>query len=139
MKKMKYVKLFEYFHFTGEENGQYLKLEITGDELRLSVHPSKLEEVKDMLPEGEENAEGIFMELFEDIQANSCYDYVENLGNVGFGLTEAPGILCNYDTSDKGGFIEKDDSHVYFYNSYMVEDFVRLLANGEVVIFNEAK
>jgi hypothetical protein len=81
-----------------------------------------------------------FDEYFEEIQSNSEYIYHYDLGQSGFGLTEAPGITLGYGYDDNGEFTDEgnDDSEVYYFNEYQIESFVDKLIDKGFVIFQKA-
>lgn len=82
-----------------------------------------------------------FDEYFEDIQGNSEYRYFDDIGEVGFGLTSAPGITDGYYYDDDGKLTDADheDSEVYWFPNYQVEDFTETLKNEGKVFFERAE
>ena len=110
---------FNYLYIKEVPNG--LKLELTDE----GINGYKEEEINDMY------------DLFEDIQANSEMAYIDNAGDMGFGLTEAPIITDGYYYDDMGEFTDEgvEDSKVYVWNDYMIKDlFATLMEQGSVVL-----
>jgi len=110
---------FNYLYLKEVPNG--LKLELTDE----GINGYKKEEINDMY------------DLFEDIQANSEIAYIDNAGDMGFGLTEAPIITDGYFYDDMGEFTDEgvQDSKVYVWNDYMIKDlFATLMEQGSVVL-----
>jgi len=74
-----------------------------------------------------------FDQLFDDIQGNSELMYVENAGQVGLGITDAPAITDGYYYGDEGEMVPNIDAAVYYDNDYMLRDFAEVLKDeGEV-------
>ena len=138
---MGFVKTFENFRFGGEsESGKYVKLDVKNNSLAISLTAQGIVEVKDVMQDKNKRTEfDIFPELFEDIQVNTDYDYFPDLGEAGFGLTEAPGFIYGYGIGDTGEYTETEESEIYYYNNYMIEDFVKLLSEGNTVYFVKHK
>jgi ribosomal protein L37AE/L43A len=116
-------------------NGIYLSVIPERGGLKLSLTESGKEFA-------EENglSEINFWEIFDDIEGNSEYIYVANLGEEGFGLTDAPGIIWGYEIGEDGELIETPDSELFYYNNYMLDDFgVKLAKNGSVIFMGEPK
>ena len=110
---------FNYLYVTEVPNG--LKLELTDE----GINGYNEEEINDMY------------DLFEDIQANSEMAYIDNAGDMGFGLTEAPIVTDGYFYDDNGDFTDEGhlDSKVYVWNDYMLKDlFATLMEQGSVVL-----
>ena len=84
--------------------------------------------------------ENNFSDYFEDIQGNSEYMFHFDLGEAGFGLTDAPGITDGYFFDDDGKFTdgEHENSEVYWFPNYMVEDFTEMLKKYGKVFFTKA-
>lgn len=112
------------------ETGEFISLEIIENGLKIKLNSSKEEDARDEIGNIDEVS---FNRLFEDIESNSDFIYSENIGNLGFGLTDSPGILFSYNISDEGSFEETTDSVLYYYNDYAINNFVeKLFENGEV-------
>lgn len=110
---------FNYLYLTEVPNG--LKLELTDE----GINGYNEEEINDMY------------DLFEDIQANSEIKYIDNAGDMGFGLTDAPIVTDGYYYDDNGDFTDEGvvDSKVYVWNDYMLKDlFATLMEQGSVVL-----
>jgi hypothetical protein len=115
------------------EEGEYISLELIDNGLKV-----KLNDASSAKGEIGEVSEVSFHKLFEDIEVNSDFKYSDDLGTSQMGLTEAPGFLFSYNISDDGTFEESESSVLYYYNDYMVKNFVEeLFENGEV-IFTQA-
>ena len=113
-----------------KDGGRYL--DIVSDKNKLIITPTKegLEEIKE-LREARHGDRVIMSELFEDIRNNS------ELGEMGFGLTSAPGITDGYYYDDDGEFTDKGhtDSRLYYFDNYMLRSEIDDLVNrGEVVL-----
>jgi hypothetical protein len=65
--------------------------------------------------------EKFLYELFEDISSNSEWDYANDLGESGFGLTNSPGFI--FGNRDEDGEWE-DDVEVFHFNWYMLRSFL---------------
>jgi hypothetical protein len=79
--------VFNYLYIRKVPNG--LKLELT-DEGIIAYTEEEISEMYD---------------LFEDVQGNSEMSYIDNAGDMGFGLTEAPIITDGYYYDDNGDFL----------------------------------
>lgn len=112
-------------------NGNNITLEIADKSLKLTITSSGKELLEDI---GMDEAN--FSELFEDIQVNSAFSFLPSVSELG-ALSEAPGITYEYELSDTGEFVENEDSRLFYYNDYMLNNFVEELFNGETVIFTE--
>lgn len=143
---MKNIKgFFEFINEAYEKNeewrGRYLKLEVVPN--GLIVHLT--EEGRKEAEENKDNeshclCENNFYEYFEDIQVNSEWLYHHDIGTAGFGLTEAPGFTDGYYMDDDGELTDKghDDSEVYWFPNYMVENFCETLLKEGEVFFSKA-
>jgi hypothetical protein len=113
------VDKWEYIYLTKTPNG--LKVELTDE----GIEAYNDEEVIEMY------------DLFEDIQANSEWNFIDDAGQVGFGLTSAPIITDGYYYDDDGNFTDEghSDSRLYVWNDYMVKDlFATLMEQGAVTL-----
>ena len=151
---MKYIK--EYNSFINENMGnnnrqfRYLDLEPLEFGLKISLNEDGLKRVE----EDDDLTEQNFYEYFDDIQANTEYIFFNDMGEAGFGLTEAPGITYGYYYNDKGDLTDEDeiikdedeieediiikhseDSEVYYFEPYMIKDFTAELKEKGYVIF----
>lgn len=120
------------------EQNEYLKIFAVKNGIKLELTPEGKEELEDQIDKIESDQP--FVELFESIQGNSEMEYHIDLGEMGFGLTSAPGITDGYYHDDNGEYTdgENKDSKVYYYSNYMVKSFLMEMYNGNDVIFNEA-
>lgn len=127
------------------ENDIYVKEEILGKLIRVKFSENSLklfltEEGIEMVQDNENLDESDFVQnYFEDIQVNSDIEYISNLGEAGFGLTDAPGFIVGYDMDDNGEYIETPESKLYYYNEYAIHNFLEILREDEYVIFTEQK
>ena len=80
-------------------------------------------------------------DLFEDVGANSEWAYVDDAGQVGFGLTSAPIITDGFYMDDDGEFTDDghSDSKVYVWNNYMIKDLFETLMEQGSVELSEVK
>ena len=80
----------------------------------------------------------LFWELYEGIQNNSDYLFHINLGEDGFGLTDAPGISFGY-IIDRDGQYEQQttNSYVFYYKDYMYTNFIEELESNGRLIFTK--
>jgi len=133
--RLKVVDKYE----TGGEVGrefQYLKLTPKDNGLEISLTKEGKEKVKE---DGltYDNA----YDYFEDIQGNSEYLYHNNLGESGFGLTDAEGITDGYHYGDDGEY-ETDypeSAKLYFFNRSALVFWGDELKEEGSVFFTEAK
>jgi len=114
---------FKYLYVKQVPNG--LKLELTDE----GINGYKDEEIYEMY------------DLFEDVQANSEMTYIDNAGDMGFGLTEAPIITDGYFYDDNGDLTDdgNTDSKVYVWNDYMLKDLFQTLMEQGSVVLTEVK
>lgn len=144
---MKHIKEFEKFkineNLNNKQSFRYLDIEILPNGLKIILNEDGYNYIKDEDINVEEKdyqkLQSLFDDLFDDVQGNSEYMYIENIGDFGFGLTEAPGITDGYYYDDNGDLKETDEtSELYYYEQYQINDFVeKLITNGEV-IFDKA-
>lgn len=144
---MKHIKGFEKFkineNLNNKQSFRYLDIEILPNGLKIILNEDGYDYIKDEDINVEEKnyqkLQSLFDDLFDDVQGNSDYMYIANIGDFGFGLTEAPGITDGYYYDDNGDLKETDEtSELYYYEQYQINDFVeKLITNGEV-IFDKA-
>ncbi len=137
-KQKKFLKLYNKMEQGGDvgksREFRYIKLEPVKGGLKISLTDDGLEEA---------NEEGLdwqkFYDLFDDVQGNSEYVYLDDGGNSGFGLTQAPMILEGYYIDDEGEYKTDypESAKVYYFGDYMVNDFAELLHKNGEVIFTE--
>jgi hypothetical protein len=133
------IKKYEQFikeEFSYNQEGAFVGVKFISNSMELYLTNEGKEKIKEDKDLDELN---FFDEYFEDIQVNSDIEFVSNLGEAGFGLTDAPGFMVNYDIDDKGQHVETSDSKLYYYNDYMLYNFLEVLKRDGVVIFNEQK
>ena len=139
---MKNIKSYNQFneskineHLYNDFGGQYLSLERLPNGIKISLTEEGKTKVLD-----EGISEDTFIDYFDDIRGNSELDFHYDLGSMGFGLTEAPGITDGYYYDDEDTYTDGDneDSEVYYYDDYMLKDFTKELADNGFVIFHKA-
>lgn len=138
---MKHIKNFKLFNesLNNSYSGRYLELEALPNGLKISLTPEAKEELEEILPEEKIHDDDI-SDMFDDIQGNSEYLFHLDMGIVGFGLTEAPGITDGYQINDDYTEYELigDTAEVYYYGDYMIKSFKKELKNNGYVIFDKA-
>jgi len=115
-------------------SGRYLELATQGNKLHIFLTDEGKEWIEENGPLTEQN----FSDLFEDIQGNSEMMYLQNLGDAGLGMTEAPGITDGYFYGEKGELENHADAKLWYYNDYAINDFAEKLSNDGEVDFDEA-
>lgn len=133
------IKKYEQFikeEFSYNQEGAFVGVKFISNSMELYLTNEGKEKIKEDKDLDELN---FFDEYFEDIQVNSDIEFASDLGEAGLGLTEAPGFMVNYDIDDKGQHVETSDSKLYYYNDYMLYNFLEVLKRDGVVIFNEQK
>jgi len=121
---------------------RYLELKPGKTGLELSLTEEGKEFAKEKKDEGVADV-FILPDLFDDVQGNSEYIFHPNMGDSGFGLTDAPGITDGYHHSeDVHGAFDTDfpkTARVFWYPQYENHDMVEdMLEEGKVVL-TEAK
>lgn len=121
-------------HETNElHSGNYLNLErIPNGNLKISL----TDDGKDRVVEENIN-EITFYDYFEDISANSCLYYIEDISSLGF-MNESPGITLGYYYDDNGNFTDLDNeefSEVFYYTKSNIKNFTEELTEEGSVIF----
>jgi len=117
-----------------EKEGNFIVFSFTANgNLKITLTPEGIEKA-----ESESLSELNFDEYVEDITTNSDYDYVWNVGEIGLGLTDAPGILFAYDIADDGDYLETEDSELFYYEPYQLHDFGEMLKKNGYVVFDKA-
>ena len=141
---MKHLKAFE-FYKSNIEYYNYLNLEEVenGILIYISEEPKDyllLHEYEDKYEIFGEMEEDNFSDYFEDIQSNSEYTYVHDLGEIGLGLTSAPGIIKGYYFGDDGNLTCDDEDYceVYYFDNYQIESFTDILKKDGKVFFTKA-
>ncbi len=122
------VRHFRYIDITPTENG-----------LQLSLNEEGIEEVNDLKADEKSDAE-IWYELFDDVQGNSEYNFHANMGDSGFGLTDAEGITDGYYMGDDSEYVTDypKSAKVYWFPDYMIKSPLdEMMENGKVV-FDES-
>lgn len=135
MNHLKNFKIFVNENIKPIRHFRYIDIEELPNGLKISLNEEgKIKATEDVLTEDN------FDDYFDDVRGNSEYNYIYNLGEAGFGLTEAPGIVDGYYTNDDGYLTDdgRDDSKVYYYNDYMLKDFTKELSDNGFVIFTKA-
>lgn len=137
MKQLKFLKLYENYNESlypaHDQAGRYITITVKENGIVITLTPEGKTELEDIGIE-----ENKFGDLIDDIQGNSSWRYIHDLGQGGFGLTEAQGFIYGYDLADDGEYLETEDSSLYYYNEYMLNDFVEILYKNGSVFFNKA-
>ena len=113
------VNEFDYLYLRPTKNGLIIELTDKG------IEAYNNEEIYEMY------------DLFEDVNSNSEWSYIDNAGDVGLGLTEAPVITDGYYFDDNGEFTDEGvkGSRLYVWNDYMIKDlFDTLMEQGQVTL-----
>lgn len=122
------------------EHYRYISLIKVPNGIKVELDEQGKEFIAELKEDGKSD-DDIFSELFDDVQGNSEYTFIENGGNAGFGLTDAPMILDGYHYGDNGGY-ETDypeSAKVYYFGDYMVVSPLEVMLKDGHVIFTEAK
>ena len=119
-----------------EYSGNYLDLEILPNGLWIHLN----EDGKLKNEEDDDLTQQNFWDYFEDIEGNSDWKYIDDMGEAGFGLTQAPGIIQGYYIDDNSKLTDDEDenSKVYYYDNYMINDFTDKLKENGKVFFHKA-
>ena len=117
----------------------YLILEKLPNGLKVSLTEEGKQEVADW-NESEIEDDRKLYDLFDDVQGNSEYKFVFDLGEAGFGLTQASGITDGYYYDDKGDLTDKghSDSEVYYHNNYAYHSILWYILQDGYIILNKA-
>jgi hypothetical protein len=125
------------------EHYRYVTIQKVNGGLKISLNEEGIEEIKDLKDDDKSDLD-IWAELFEDVQGNSEYIFHSDMGNSGFGLTNAEGITYGY-------YYEGEDIHnlyktdypesakVYWFPNYMVESPLETMIENGNVVFTEAE
>lgn len=136
---MKRIKTFEkYFQinemYVTKYSGQYLELEqLDNGDLKIMLTPEGKQEAYE-----EELNIFNFSDFFDDIRGNSELYFIEDIGEVGLGMSSAPAITDGYYYNEEGEFTDDDhdDSEIFIYDDYMIKDFTKELYDNGYVIFS---
>ena len=138
--KREFITNFDTFINERYEKGNNAKNIFSGNYVTLTVMPNGLKLV--LTKEGADEMMSMsyadiktdqFYDLFEDIAVNSAFDYHENLGDAGLGMTDAPGFTYEYSIGDDGEYVENEESEIYIFNDYAIITFMeKLKEEGEV-------
>jgi hypothetical protein len=127
----------EHENHDSKDHGRYLDLEKVSNGLWIHLNDDGKKE-----NEEEDNlSQERFWDYFEDIEVNSDWNYVDDLGEAGFGLTNAPGFTYGYHPDEESGKLTDDgdeSSEVYYYDNYMITDFTDKLKEDGKVFFHKA-
>lgn len=121
-------------------NGRYVNLEVVENGLWIHLTDEGREELNDIIERKHEYLDYEFYELFDDIRANSVWLYHDDMGEAGFGLTNAPGFTYEYVTGDDGELelvTPDSEGKIYWFPNYMVESFVETLLSEGKVFFDD--
>jgi len=134
------LKKFKQFlnesHTYNDFENEYLTIERKDNGLNLKLKPDGINYLRDIKEELDSLHESDFIDIFDTIQANSELIFHGDLGSSGFGLTEAPGITDGFFLNEDGDWEDNGEGELYYYNDYMVDNFLDSLLNGETVFFN---
>ena len=123
-------------------SNKFLELVPQKNGLKIILSAEGKEEIKELREQYPKwNNDDIFFELFDTIRGNSEYDYHPDGGEAGFGLTNAPMITDGYYPSESGRGYDTDypeSAEVYYYDNYMLTDFVEILERDGEVFFDKA-
>ena len=114
-----------------KESNEYVTIKEKSKTLEITI--SKGADIEEMQEIIEKDGEDSFYEFFEPIRANSSFEFISNISDLGH-MTEAPGIVYEYDIDDNGDYIENEYSILWYYPHYQIKSFVEeLLDKGKVV------
>jgi hypothetical protein len=118
-----------------DQEGEYVGIKLSKNALTLYL----TDDGRAKISEDTEKSEVNFIEeYFEDIQVNSEIDFHDDLGERGFGLTEAPGFSIEYGYNDDGEYVDSNGhGQVFYYDNYMITNFIEVLQRDGKVIFNK--
>lgn len=135
------MKILNYDNFVNENfnkniyEGEYTILEIQQNRLKISLTIDGKEKINDISSDVLRTDD--FFDFVEDIVVNSDFNYVSDIGEVGLGLTSAPGFIQGYTLNDDGIYDDVDE--LYYYNDYMILSFMEQLQKNGVVYFDKAE
>lgn len=119
---------------------KYLNIDVLNTGLQIILNTDGKKYIDE---NGLDLTEQLFTDLFEDVQANSAYTFISNLGEYkGFGLTSAPGILFGYFYDEQTETYVTDDpssAKVFWYPEYEGKNFVEELYETNRTFFVEGK
>jgi hypothetical protein len=122
-------------------NFRYITLEELSNGLQISLNAAGIELVKELKEDGKYEFD-IWYELFEDVHGNSEYIFHNDMGESGFGLTNAEGITDGYFISDNGDGYDTnypESAKVYWFPNYMVINSLDKMFEEGKVFFNKAE
>ncbi len=131
-----FKKIYEQGGMLETREGRYVRIEPMKNGLKVSLTEEGIEEAKE-----KGSTEMGFWDLFEDIEVNSEWKYIYNIGEVGLGMSNAPAFIFGYNIDDLGVITDegRDDSELYYYDNYMIKDFVEVMLEDGSVIFTKAQ
>lgn len=137
-----YIKLFEEFHSLNESKtiaeNEYVKLSMAGKNLVIELADDIDREDFDDMVKNSRFGDDAFYDMFDTIRANSDLEYVENLGDVGAGITEAPGIVQGASMDRNGQMKITKRTKIWYYDDYAINSFVEQLQKHGKVVFQAA-
>ena len=124
------------------EDYRFLSLTVEESGLKITLNKDGYEEIDQYHTDHEGSIRwGAIYELFDDIRGNSEYAYFDDLGSAEIkglaALTSAPAIINGYNITNDGYFELIDDSVVYWYPNYMINDPIDILYETGEVFFNK--
>jgi hypothetical protein len=137
------MKFYEEYNSESEnlndiEQYQYISLKKLPNGIKIILNDNGRELLNDT-DDDKIKSEEIANDLFDDVQGNSEYDFHQDLGDMGFGLTDAPGITYGYHYDDNNEYNEYgENAEVYYYNYYMLKNFIEELLEDGFVEFHKA-
>jgi hypothetical protein len=118
-------------------NGNYLTIVERGGCLQIHLTAGGREKLDDIRTDHPEwNDDDVFVELFDDIRGNSPMDFLPNIGEEGFGLTDAPGFAIGERSETDNAYT--DDVKLWHYPDYMIRSFLEELEINGFVLFVQA-
>lgn len=133
------LEVYEFKEGGEINNFRYLSIEKTDKGLKISLNEEGIELVKELKEDNKSDFE-IWNELFEDITANSEYNFHNDIGDSGFGLTNIEGITDGYYYDDNGQYKTDylESAKVYWFPNYMILSSIDEMIEKGSVIFDDA-
>ena len=119
---------------------RYLTIQEHENGLQIYLNEEGIELVKELKEDGKSDSD-IWYELFEDVRGNSEYIFHDDMGESGFGLTDAEGITDGYFVSDNGDGYETsypEFAKVYWFPNYMITSPLDKMFEEGNVFFTKA-
>lgn len=113
------------------EEGNYAQFIPDRGKLKVKLTREGQEELQDRLQTMQEDPDTALSMIFEDITTNSEYEFVPNLGEAGFGLTDKPGIAWGYIAGPDGQLDKESEDAVIYVFGQAQHPVDALLNEGE--------